>query len=236
MRLQDIIDANGGVLPRLAGADGSTDEDEDGAGSEPTPEQQLETAKAEATKARDEAEKAKADGQAALAQAAEQRAAAADVQAAAAEKRAKDAAAAKADDGSKKYSEDYVKKLRDEAAKHRVSANDVRGELKKLQDAAKTEAERVAGVLKDSDIARETAEQKLLKIEVAIAKKIPLELAQRLVGSSKEELEADADELLKDVKPATGQGLDQGSRGDEGGGTQSGDMNQWMRKRSGITR
>jgi len=196
---------------------------------------ELDKAKKEAEAARTEAEKARTDGQIALADAAEQRATAAEERATAAEERAKTAAGAKDSDGKNKYSEEYVKKLRDEAAKHRVGANDAKGELQKFKDAAKTEAERVADAIKEAETRAEKAERELLRIRVATDKNVPAHLASRLVGDTKEELEADADSLLKDVAPAGpgGGGLDQGPRG---GSRKPNDMNDWMRSRAGIQR
>lgn len=48
------------------------------------------------------------------------------------------------------------------------------------------------------------AEAWALRLEVATAKGLPASYAKRLVGATREELEADADDLLKDYKPAAG--------------------------------
>lgn len=47
----------------------------------------------------------------------------------------------------------------------------------------------------------ETAETSLLKSKVAYEKKLPLELASRLIGSTEEELKADAESLSGIIKP-----------------------------------
>lgn len=67
------------------------------------------------------------------------------------------------------------------------------GEITKLQD-------KVKGL--EGDLAKATTRN--LQVEVAIEKKIPLAQAKRLAGSTKEELEADADEFLKDFSPQAG--------------------------------
>ena len=48
----------------------------------------------------------------------------------------------------------------------------------------------------------ETAETKLLKTKIANEKKLPLELADRLIGKTEEELKADADSLSGILKPS----------------------------------
>lgn len=53
----------------------------------------------------------------------------------------------------------------------------------------------------EGDLNRERAEKQRLKI--ATDKKLPVELASRLIGETEEELAADADRLLALLKPAT---------------------------------
>lgn len=64
------------------------------------------------------------------------------------------------------------------------------------------------------------SEARALRLEVAQAKKLPAWMAKRLTGTTKEELEADADEMLAEWKPAAkddGDGKD-GTDGKAGGG------------------
>lgn len=56
------------------------------------------------------------------------------------------------------------------------------------------------------------ADANALRLEVAAAKGLTPAMARRLVGSTREELEADADELVTHVKPA------EADKGDKGGG------------------
>lgn len=103
----------------------------------------------------------------------------------------------------------YVKKLRDEAAKHRTeaAANKAAAEelaaLKAAQqsadEVAKTEAQKTADRLAalESELATERAEK--LRAQVAAAKGLTPAMARRLAGATREELEADAEELLADI-------------------------------------
>jgi hypothetical protein len=59
------------------------------------------------------------------------------------------------------------------------------------------------------------AEANALRLSVAADKKLSPSLAKRLSGSTREELEADADELLESVKP------EEGDKGGGGGGNES---------------
>lgn len=67
---------------------------------------------------------------------------------------------------------------------------------KKLEDASKSEAEKLNEKLTAAEKRAADAEQKALRMEVATAKGLTQAQAKRLVGATKEELEADADELL----------------------------------------
>jgi hypothetical protein len=70
-------------------------------------------------------------------------------------------------------------------------------ELKKFQDASKSEQEKAADRAAGAEKRAEEAEQKLMRLEVAAAKGLSPAQAKRLVGSTVEELEADADELIE---------------------------------------
>ncbi|WP_018503075.1 hypothetical protein [Parafrankia discariae] len=77
------------------------------------------------------------------------------------------------------------KALKDATAQLQAAADKDKSETQRLQDAA-AGAERRA----------EEAEQRLLRIEVGADKGLSVAQAKRLVGATREELEADADELL----------------------------------------
>jgi hypothetical protein len=71
-------------------------------------------------------------------------------------------------------------------------------QLKERAGQSTTLEERVAGL----EAAVKTAEQRALRAEVANAKGLTPTQAKRLVGETREELEADADELLADIGAA----------------------------------
>lgn len=75
-------------------------------------------------------------------------------------------------------------------------------ELKEIKDRDKTEAEKVAERAKTAEDRAAQAESKALRLEVAFEKGLTPAQAKRLVGSTREELETDADELLETFKPA----------------------------------
>ncbi|KDQ65768.1 hypothetical protein [Streptomyces sp. NTK 937] len=103
-------------------------------------------------------------------------------------------------------------------------------ELKRRQAADLTETERVQAEKATAEAAAATARaeadaavRRALLLEVAIAKSLTTTQAARLQGSTKEELEADADALLKDFAPtgATGTYRVGGDRGSDVGGGSS---------------
>jgi hypothetical protein len=75
-------------------------------------------------------------------------------------------------------------------------------EFDKAQDAAKTELQKAAERAEKAESERDTLRTASLRAEVALAKGLTASQAKRLVGSTKEELEADADELLADLGPS----------------------------------
>lgn len=102
----------------------------------------------------------------------------------------------------KTFDESYVKKLRSEAAKHRKEAAEAKAKAQEYEDAQKSELERAQDKLTQVETAKADAEAKLLRFEVAAEKNVPGNLLDLLVGNSKEELEAKADLILENVKPA----------------------------------
>ncbi|MGH8876782.1 MAG: hypothetical protein ACRD0P_05470 [Stackebrandtia sp.] len=118
--------------------------------------------------------------------------------------------------------EQQVAYWKDKARKHesRASAQSDYEALKqkanefdKLTEAQKSDLERLQS---DADKYKSEAEKlqsQVLKRDVADAKGLPKGWASRLVGDTQAELEADADNLLADLKPATKPDPDQGARG-----------------------
>lgn len=108
--------------------------------------------------------------------------------------------------------------------KERAARKEAERELAKLRkaeqdraDADKSESEKRAAAERRA----EEAEQRALRLEVAADKGLTAGQAKRLVGSTREELETDADEILRDfptaAKPTTGPKPDpsQGSKGNQ---------------------
>lgn len=108
------------------------------------------------------------------------------------------------------------------AAEELAALREAKAELEKIRDGERTDTERA---VKRADTAeKELAElrPRLLRLEVAYEAGLPSSLAHRLVGSTKEELEADAKELIKLAGDGKGDkggagrrapALDQGARG-----------------------
>jgi chromosome segregation ATPase len=118
---------------------------------------------------------------------------------------AKDAPAEKApNDGPSQEDFDKMKaaleKANAEAMKYRLDVKAKDDELSKLQeaqDSSKSEMDKVREQIESLESRAEKAEREALVAQVAQAKKLPAALAGRLTGSSREELEADADSLIE---------------------------------------
>ena len=109
-------------------------------------------------------------------------------------------------DEPKVFDADYVANLRKEAAKYRTEAKANADAAQKLADieaekakADQTAAEREAAAEKRAA----DADARALRLEVAFEKGLTPAQAKRLVGGSREELEADADEILRDFPVKT---------------------------------
>ncbi|MFD6770602.1 hypothetical protein ACFWC6_30765 [Micromonospora chalcea] len=91
------------------------------------------------------------------------------------------------------------KALQEERQKVRAAERELKAaqaELKKYQDRDKSEAEKTAERLAEFEQRAQQAEQLLLRLEVAAEKGLTPAQAKRLVGATREELEADADDIL----------------------------------------
>lgn len=139
------------------------------------------------------------------------------------------------DTTSKTFTQEDVDKLLGErVARERAQHADAVEKAKKfdeLQEASKSDLEKVTGERDTLKTAAESATAEALRLRVALTKQLPAELIDRLRGSTKEELEADADELLKLVKPQGRTSFD-GGKGRESGPAPTG-MNEMLRKAAG---
>jgi predicted RNase H-like nuclease (RuvC/YqgF family) len=91
---------------------------------------------------------------------------------------------------------DQLKSLRDQ-----ITA--LTGEKEQAGQQQQTLEQRLAAI--EGDLTKERATN--MRLKVASDKKLPAELADRLIGSTAEELAADADRLLAFLKPASGPGV-----------------------------
>jgi hypothetical protein len=137
-----------------------------------------------------------------------------------------------ADTPNPEASAEDVKAMQKALNKANKEAQGYRQRLQEFEDRDKTEAEKLTERAEAAERTASESQQKLLRYEVALEKKLPAELASRLQGGSREEMEADADELLKLVQPAAPPvgGHDGGPRG---GSQQPADMNQFIRQAAG---
>lgn len=79
---------------------------------------------------------------------------------------------------------------------------DMQDQLKVLQDKDKGDAERMADKAAAAEKRAADAEAKVARLEVAIDKGLTATQAKRLVGSTRDELEADAADLMASFRPA----------------------------------
>jgi hypothetical protein len=95
------------------------------------------------------------------------------------------------------------KALRSERARAREAAKKAEAaeaRLREIEDRDKSEKEKAETRAVEAEKKAQDAELRAVRMEVATDKKLPASLARRLQGTTKEELEADADELLKDFE------------------------------------
>ena len=83
---------------------------------------------------------------------------------------------------------------------------DARAKLTELEQASKSEVERERDAKAAAEGRASEAELRALRLEVAFDKGLTPAQAKRLVGATREELEADADELVATFKPAEDKG------------------------------
>lgn len=135
------------------------------------------------------------------------------------------------DDGDEgKLGANGLKALEAERAANKASRKQIaelQAKLKEYEDANKTEAEKTAERLAALEKTSAESQSRAERLEVALDKGLPKALAARLQGSTREELEADADELLKLVgeqKPASPK--PDPSQGHGGGGAKPSSMEE----------
>lgn len=115
--------------------------------------------------------------------------------------------------------QDYIRRLRAENASHRTGLKEAQTRLKEFEDREKTEAQKLLERAESAERAVANAALQTLRYEIAAEAGLPLSLAGRLQGSTKDELKADAEKLKQDfritddgVPAAGGSGFDGGVR------------------------
>ncbi|MER7833485.1 hypothetical protein [Streptomyces sp. NPDC095602] len=98
------------------------------------------------------------------------------------------------DAGKKALAEE--RRARREAEARLKELEPLAAKARELEDASKSEAEKLAERAAEAERRAAEAELRALRLEVATAKGLTPTQAKRLVGATREELEADADDLL----------------------------------------
>jgi hypothetical protein len=102
-----------------------------------------------------------------------------------------------------------AEKWKELARKHEARAKenaDAAKTLKDVKDQSKSEIERLAEAVRESTKRQEETERRAIRAEVAQAKGLTAQQARRLVGETREEMEADAADLLAAFTPAKKEG------------------------------
>lgn len=106
------------------------------------------------------------------------------------------------DDG-RQYPESYVRKLRRESSGYRTRLAEVEMKLQEIEDGEKSESVKLTERLSDAEKRAATAEERLIRYEVAAERELDMHAASFITGSTREEIEASADELAKLLKDRT---------------------------------
>lgn len=97
----------------------------------------------------------------------------------------------------------WKQKAREQEKRAKDNAEAAR-RLEEIENASKTEQQRAAEALQAAERRATEAEAARMRLEVAAEKGLTPAQAKRLVGSTREELESDADDLLENFKPSSG--------------------------------
>lgn len=99
-----------------------------------------------------------------------------------------------------------LEKARKEAANYRTKVRELEplaSKAKELEDAGRTELEKLTARAETAERERGELSAKALRLEVAFEKGLTPAQAKRLVGANRDELEADAEEILRDFPVKT---------------------------------
>lgn len=107
------------------------------------------------------------------------------------------------DDEPKGLSAEEAARLQKALKQANKEAEQRRLKLKEIEDRDKSESEKLTERTRELESNLTTAQATALRYEIALDKGIPKSIATRLQGSTREEMEADADELLKTLGDAS---------------------------------
>lgn len=111
---------------------------------------------------------------------------------------------------------------------------DLSRQLQEFQDRDKTDAQKLTDAKTAAEKTAADAQARLMRYEVAAAKKLPAEWAARLQGSTQEDLEADADALMQALGTQQQRQAPSYDGGVRTGAPATTDMNSLIRKAAGI--
>lgn len=129
-----------------------------------------------------------------------------------------------------------AEKWRELARKHEKDSRSRAGAVEKLaalEESQKTEAQKIAERAEQAEKRAAESERDLARYKVAVLKKLPAELAERLRGDTAEELAADADALLALLKVTTTDLKPDPSQGNRTSASAAPDMNSLLRAAAG---
>lgn len=105
-----------------------------------------------------------------------------------------------------------IKKLRAEAAENRRLAREASAKVEEYESANASELEKAHKAREKAEKEAADSKAKLLRFEVATDKQVPAEAVDLLTGSTREELEAQADKLLALAAKSKSADFDGGAR------------------------
>lgn len=130
------------------------------------------------------------------------------------------------DDLSPEVLRKQLEKARKEAASYRTKARELEplaAKAKEMEEAGRSDLEKLTARAEKAEREHAETEARALRLEVAFEKGLTPAQAKRLVGNDRAELEADAEEILRDF-PAL-----------KNDGRPRGDVDQGVRQKTGST-
>lgn len=106
----------------------------------------------------------------------------------------------------KTFDEDYVKSLRQEAAKYRTQFKEASEKAKAYDEyleSQKSEQQKMADALEAASRERDDLKSQMMRLKVAREKQLPDSLVDRLRGETEEDMLADADALMSGLQALT---------------------------------